>query len=86
MEWESVSDEEKTMWGDQLKNATGLYNNEEENWFKVDWEQVPELVEQRKVFLKMGKAFVHVREQLTMVVGEFTRQLEAGLEVCPITG
>lgn len=82
LQWESVTEEERLMWGDQLKAATGWWKNEEEDWFKVDWEQVPELVEQRKVFLKMGTAFVHVREQMTMVVGEFSRQLEAGLEVC----
>jgi len=81
LQWESVTDEEKAMWIDQLKAATGLWKNEDEDWFKVDWEQVPELVEQRKVFLRMGTAFVHVREQMTMVVGEFSRQLEAGLEV-----
>ncbi|KAL1306556.1 hypothetical protein AAFC00_005245 [Neodothiora populina] len=81
LEWDSVSDEEKSRIGEQLRAATGLWKGEEEDWFKVDWEQVPELVEQRKVLLKMGKAFVHVREQLSMVVGEFSRQLEAGLEL-----
>lgn len=81
LQWDSVTDEEKATFGEQLKAATGLWKNDEEDWFKVDWEQVPELVEQRKVLLKQGKAFVHVREQTSMVVGEFTRQLEAGLEV-----
>ncbi|KAF1353377.1 DNA primase [Delphinella strobiligena] len=81
LQWDSVTDEEKAAFGDQLKAATGLWKNDEEDWFKVDWEQVPELVEQRKVLLKQGKAFVHVREQTSMVVGEFTRQLEAGLEL-----
>ena len=82
LQWENVTDEEKAMWGDQLKAATSWWKNDEEEWFKVDWEQVPELVEARKVFLKYGTAFVHVREQTSMVVGEFSRQLEAGLEVC----
>ena len=82
LQWENVTDEEKAMWGDQLKAATGVWKNEEEEWFKVDWEQVPELVESRKVLLKMGTAYVHVREQMSMVVGEFSRQLEAALEVC----
>lgn len=81
MHWETVSDEEKALFGDDLKAATGLWKGEEEGWFKVDWERVPEMVEQRKVLLKKGKAFVHVREQTSMVVGEFSRQLESGLEV-----
>ncbi|GAB7352907.1 hypothetical protein MBLNU459_g3496t1 [Dothideomycetes sp. NU459] len=81
MHWETVSDEEKALFGDALKAATGLWKGEEEGWFKVDWERVPEMVEQRKVLLKKGKAFVHVREQTSMVVGEFSRQLEAGLEL-----
>jgi DNA primase large subunit len=31
--------------------------------------------------LKKGKAYVHVREQTTMVLSEFTRSLETGLEL-----
>lgn len=81
MSWETVSDDEKARMLDDLKSATGVFKNEEESWFKVDWENVPELVEQRKVLLRMGKAFVHMREQTSMVVGEFSRQLEAGLEL-----
>lgn len=81
MSWETVTDEEKGRFLEDLKSATGVYKNEEESWFKVDWENVPELVEQRKVLLRMGKAFVHIREQTSMVVGEFSRQLEAGLEL-----
>lgn len=81
MSWETVSDEEKAMFGDDLRAATGMWKGEEENWFKVDWEQVPELVEHRKVLLKRGKAFVHVREQTSMVVSEFSRRLDSGLEV-----
>lgn len=85
MDWEVVDEEEKARFGDELRAATGRQWNkgqpEEEGWFKVDWEQVPELVAQRKVLLKRGKAYVHLREQTSMVVGEFSRQLEAGLEL-----
>lgn len=86
MSWETVSDEEKAQFGDDLKAATGVWKGEDENWFKVDWEQVPELVEHRKVLLKRGKAFVHVREQTSMVVSEFSRRLDAGLEVSLVLG
>lgn len=79
MSWDTVTDQDKADYGDQLRAATGWRKGEEENWFQVDWERVPELVEHRRVLLRKGKAFVHVREQVSMVVGEFGRQLEAGL-------
>lgn len=82
MQWEIVSEEEKSTWIDELRAATGfLKKDDEESWFKVDWEKVPELVERRQVLLKKGQAFVHVREQQGMVVNEFSRSLEAGLEL-----
>lgn len=83
MSWEVVTEEEKSMWLDDLKAATGFakFKEEEERWFKVDWESVPELVERRQCLLKRGKAYVHVREQQSMVANEFSRQLEAGLEL-----
>jgi len=81
MSWETVTDDEKADFGEQLRAATSVWKGEEENWFKVDWERVPDLVESRRTLLKMGKAFVHVREQTSMVVSEFSRQLEAGLEM-----
>lgn len=81
MSWDTVSDEEKSLWLDELRAATGVYKGDDESWFKVDWEKVPELVERRQVLLKKGKAYVHVREQLSMVVSEFSRTLESGLEL-----
>jgi DNA primase large subunit len=82
MSWETVSAHEKSMWLDELKAATSVRGGgDEESWFKVDWEKVPELVERRQVLLKRGTAYVHVREQLSMVVNEFSRTLESGLEL-----
>lgn len=83
MSWETMTAEEKILWLDELKAATGFNSarGDEESWFKVDWETVPELVERRQVLLKKGKAYVHVREQQSMVVNEFSRSLEAGLEL-----
>ena len=81
MSWETVSDEEKDLWLDELKAATRIMKDDEERWFKVDWEKVPELVERRQVLLKRGTAYVHVREQVSMVVSEFSRTLESGLEL-----
>ncbi|TKA69804.1 hypothetical protein B0A55_06460 [Friedmanniomyces simplex] len=81
MSWETVSEEEKAQWKTELKAATRVWGDEEESWFKVAWENVPELVERRQCLLKRGVAYVHVREQSSMVVNEFSRQLESGLEL-----
>ena len=82
--WEAVGDEEKRALATNLRSATpGLKKEEleEGGWFKVDFETVPELVEQRRVFLKAGKAYVPSREQMSMVLAGFTERLDKGLEV-----
>ena len=84
LDWEVVSEEEKRSLGDDLINATpGLRRQdiEEGGWFKIDFETVPELVESRRVFLKAGKAYVPVREQMSMVLAGFNAVLDKGLEV-----
>lgn len=81
-EWEKVTDEEKRQFGAELLAVNpGMRYGEDEGWFKVDWEKVPELVESRRVFLRRGKAFVPAREQASMVVSEFSRRLDQALEV-----
>ncbi|KAN0114462.1 DNA primase, large subunit [Hyaloscypha variabilis] len=83
LEWEVVGEEEKMRWSEELRAAAGGFvkRMEEESWFKVDWERVPELVEGRKVFLRAGKAYVPGREQMSMVVAEFTARLDKALEM-----
>ncbi|KAI9829232.1 MAG: hypothetical protein M1819_006412 [Sarea resinae] len=82
LDWEVVGEPEKKELGPQLLAATpGLRRLEDEGWFKVDWERVPELVEGRRVLLKRGKAYVPVREQMSMVVAEFSARLERSLEM-----
>jgi len=84
LDWETVSEDEKRVLSADLMNATpGLRKQEmdEGGWFKVDFETVPELVESRRVFLKAGKAYVPVREQMSMVLAGFNSKLEKGLEV-----
>lgn len=82
-DWEKVGDVEKKKLGGDLTAAAGLGKwGEEEGWFKVDWEKVPELVEQRKVLLKRGVAYVPQREQMSLVLAEFTQRLDQALEVC----
>lgn len=81
LEWEEVGEDEKRELGTELRAAGHMKKEEEQEWFKVDWERVPELVEQRRVLVKRGKAFVPQREQLSLVVAEFTKRLDEALEV-----
>lgn len=84
LDWETVTEDEKRQFWDELKAVSGgvAKRVEEESYFKVDWEKVPELIENRRVFLKAGRAYVPSREQLSMVVAEFTNKLDKALEVC----
>jgi DNA primase large subunit len=83
LDWEPVSDFERTEVAESLASSTpGLRRVDEETWYKVDWEKVPELIERRSVYLKKGKAYVPGREQLSMIMAEFTARLERALEVC----
>lgn len=84
LDWEVVSEDERKALGAELQNATpGLKRQDidEGGWFKVDFETVAELVEGRRVFLKAGKAYVPVREQMSMVLAGFNARLDKGLEV-----
>jgi DNA primase large subunit len=84
LEWDEVQEAEKRELKDRLLAAAGgsMKNPDEQEWFKVDWERVPVLVEQRRVFMKRGKAYVPQREQMSLVVAEFTKKLDEALEVC----
>ncbi|KAI9675112.1 MAG: hypothetical protein M1817_001520 [Caeruleum heppii] len=82
LEWEMVGDDEKRRLGPELIACTpGVRRVDEESWFKLDWERVPELVEGRRVLLRHGKAYVPVREQMSMVLSEFTTKLDHNLEL-----
>ncbi|PGH23238.1 hypothetical protein AJ80_02654 [Polytolypa hystricis UAMH7299] len=78
--WDIVPEEEKRELSEDLLATTGFKRLEDESWFKVDWDKVPELVERRGVFLRKGKAYVPMREQLSMILAEFTARLERALE------
>lgn len=85
LDWEEVSPAERSKYASELQalkdTRKKLEPTEEDNFFKVDWMRVPELVESRRVFLKGGKAYVPAREQTTMVVAEFTKRLDRALEL-----
>ena len=89
-DWKTVGEEEKRELGGQLSAGSGFSGKGEnagradaEEWYKVDWERVPELVESRRVFIKKGMAYVPGREQLSFVMAEFGTRLEKALEVFP---
>ncbi|KAI9668694.1 MAG: hypothetical protein M1829_005307 [Trizodia sp. TS-e1964] len=81
-DWEVVDETEKReLASNLLAVIPGNRRLDDEGWFKVDWERVPELVEGRRVLLWAGKAYVPSKEQLSMVVSEFSTRLEHALEV-----
>lgn len=82
-DWETVGEQEKRDLAPELvaASAGSIRRIDDESWFKVDWQRVPELVEGRKVFLRGGRAYVPGREQLSMVVAEFTARLDKALVV-----
>jgi DNA primase large subunit len=82
LDWEDVSEEEKRELRGELAAAAGRKKlNDEEEFCKVEWERVPDLVEQRRVVVKRGKAYVPLKEQASLIVAEFTRRLDDALEV-----
>ncbi|KAK4100143.1 DNA primase, large subunit [Parathielavia hyrcaniae] len=86
LDWEPVSEDEKRELSLQLATTIGFgYGKRaqqvmDEDWCKVDWMRVPDLIEGRKVYVKGGKAYVPGREQQSMVLNAFTKRLEQALE------
>jgi len=87
IEWEPVLEDEKGELSQQLIVTAGFgYGKRaqqvmDEDWYKVDWTRVPDLIEGRKVFVKAGKAYVPGPLQHSIIMNEFTRRLERALEV-----
>lgn len=81
--WEIVGDKERNDLSAQLKAGVGqgAKKGEDDGYFKVEFEKVPELVEQRRCFLHRGLAYVPMREQLSLVVAEYTSRLDKALDV-----
>lgn len=48
---------------------------------QVNWTSVPDLVNSRRVLLRMGKAYVPATEQASIVLQEFQERLEQALDV-----
>lgn len=79
--WETVTDDEMRAMSDDLKAATEPKWVDVRGFFKVGWEKVHDLVEQRKVLVRAGKAYVPVSQQVSLLLAEFTSHLDRSLEV-----
>jgi DNA primase large subunit len=79
-DWTQVDESEKSMYAPQLKAAVPDADAKEQ-YFKVKWTSVPDLVEKRRVFLKDGWAYVPSREQSSIVFQEFQTRLEKALQM-----
>ena len=79
LDWDIVTDEEKETLGEQLRASTPMLKREDDSWFKVHWTRVPELVEQRTVLIRKGKAYVPLKEQTSMIMTEFANRLDKAL-------
>ncbi|KAK9477588.1 eukaryotic and archaeal DNA primase, large subunit-domain-containing protein [Lipomyces japonicus] len=77
--WTQVSEEEKFSLRDELVVSTT--SSDHESYFKVPFERVPELVADRRVFLKHGDAYVPVSQQISLVLAEFSSRLSKALEL-----
>ncbi|PWW80249.1 DNA primase, large subunit [Tuber magnatum] len=85
-DWEFLSFEEKAAMREDLLAGAGTKSGEskavfEAGFFKVDWERVCDLVDQKKVLLRGGKAYVPESQQSSLVIAEFTARLEKALEL-----
>ncbi|RKP08353.1 eukaryotic and archaeal DNA primase, large subunit-domain-containing protein, partial [Thamnocephalis sphaerospora] len=58
------------------------FNFDKETFLEVNFEDALDLVQQRRVYLRDGFAYVPAQEQVALVISEFRRQLAASLEVC----
>lgn len=60
------------------QSARSLVQNE--TYFKVDFEKVPDLVGRRSVYISKGKAYVPMYEQVSLAMDEFKAHLSKALE------
>ncbi|ODQ63639.1 DNA primase large subunit [Nadsonia fulvescens var. elongata DSM 6958] len=88
LDWELVEMDEKEDLREKLVVCSG-HEFSEENWsnikndsvYKVPFEKVPELVENRRVFIRYGKAYVPANLQVSLIMNEFSTRLERALEM-----
>ncbi|CAG8748920.1 8688_t:CDS:10 [Cetraspora pellucida] len=81
LNWKDLTQGEKESMKNELSHANPYIMFDQETFFIVDFEQVPDLVSRRAVYLKAGKAYVPLSEQVTLVVGEFRKKLSVALDL-----
>ncbi|CAG8530033.1 12976_t:CDS:2 [Ambispora leptoticha] len=75
-----LNNKEKHEIKDQLRASSPHVNPETEVFFEVDFEKVLDLVRRRVVYIKGGKAYVPMRDQLALVIDEFRNRLDKALK------
>ncbi|KAG0230815.1 hypothetical protein BGW42_000680 [Actinomortierella wolfii] len=69
---------------DEDKDGESKVNINDVIYFEVDFERVPGLVGRRDVYVKGGKAYVPMADQVTMVLDMFRDRLSDSLEACAL--
>jgi len=91
IEWKVVSQEDKMTMRAELEScaiwtakSAGVQSVKEfvenETYFEVAFQKVPDLVSRRSVLLRRGKAYVPMTEQISLVMDEFKARLSKALE------
>ncbi|KAI9483560.1 MAG: eukaryotic and archaeal DNA primase, large subunit-domain-containing protein [Benjaminiella poitrasii] len=87
LNWRMLSDEKKESMREELeicsKPKTGIAVEDyvsNETFFEVDFEKVPHMISNRSVYVKGGKAYVPLNDQINLVMMEFKNHLSRALE------
>ncbi|KAF9100597.1 hypothetical protein BGX27_000324 [Mortierella sp. AM989] len=81
LNWKKVSDDDKRVLRENLKACPLNKTVDAETFFEVDFERVTGLVGRRQVYIRGGKAFVPLQEQVDLVLDEFKEHLSNALEI-----
>ncbi|CAB4422260.1 unnamed protein product [Rhizophagus irregularis] len=83
MRWKSLNQAEKKLMKEELNACSIPITTDGEfcDLFEIDFEKVPDLVARRAVYLKEGKAYVPITQQLSLVMYEFRQRLAKALEL-----
>ncbi|CAG8526603.1 16474_t:CDS:10 [Funneliformis caledonium] len=76
--WKNLSKAERESMANELRWSS---NFDEETFFEIDFEKVPDLVARRAVYLKKGKAYVPMTDLLSLVMYEFRQRLSKALDL-----
>lgn len=72
--------EKESLRGELYAACSHVPNVENEDFYRVPFEDVPELVRSRRVYVKAGEAYVAASDLVTILVNIFRTELRAALE------